>query len=118
MAVIAQTNKPDELIQSLYDSIANHMITTWIVDDDGDITIANQVWRHKAWFKIISASSKVIFGIIPSMKYPMTKELYGVYHGRLAATLLANFDDTIDNVELTAKYLKDYDVVPISTTVY
>ncbi len=111
MAVIAITNNPNELIQALYQGIRDHTITTWLVDDDGDITIARQIWRHKAWFSIKSNSSSVIFGIIPSMKHPMTKELYGVYHGRLAATILANFDEMIGNITLTSGYLEDYDVV-------
>jgi len=111
MAVIVQTNNPKELIQALYQSIERHGITTWLVDNDGDITIANQVWRHKAWFSIRPESKSVIFGIVPSLRYSMTKELYGVYHGRLAATLLANFDDIIENIKLTAGYLENYDVV-------
>jgi len=118
MAVIVQTSNTIQLVESLHQRIIDNNITTWLLDDDGDITIRNPMWRQKAWFKIIKDPTRIVFGIIPSMKYAMTKELYGVYHGRIAATLLANFDDIIDSIELTSGYLDDYDVTPIMSTIF
>lgn len=115
MAVIVKTNQPELLANRLMESIKNNEIPTWSIDDDGDITIANIKWTNKAWFQIkIEYENNILaFGIISSKIYRMTNELYGVYHGRLAATLLAYFDSLLDNIELSSGYDLQYDVVPL-----
>ena len=40
----------------------------------------------------------------------MTRELYGVYHGRFVATLLSHFDLDIIDINVTP-LLTEYDVV-------
>lgn len=112
MAVIVNTASPELLRDSLIALIRRSTITTWIVDSEEDITIRNPAWNSKAWFKILvdNEQRRVNFGIITSSLFPMTKELYGVYHGRLAATLLANFDDLITDIELTSFFQPEIDV--------
>lgn len=112
MAVIVNTDRPEILRDSLISLIRQAIITTWIVDSEEDITIRNPAWNSKAWFKIFVDNDRrrVNFGIITSSIFPMTKELYGVYHGRLAATLLANFDELILDIELTSFFQPEIDV--------
>lgn len=40
----------------------------------------------------------------------MTRQLYGVYHGRFVATLLSHFDFMIDNVEISPLMVEGYDI--------
>ena len=101
MAIIIKTQRPQELINSLNRAINRRAILTWVVDDMGDYTISREQWQFLAW---------MIFGIIQSRKFPMTKELYGVYHGRFVATLLSHFDSDIIDINVTP-LLTEYDVV-------
>lgn len=112
MAIIVQTLQPKVLADALIHRINNKLIKTWSVDGENDITITNPRWKFKAWFSIHEELNKVIFGLVPSSRYIMTKEIYGVYHGRLSATLLANFDDLIEDIMLTSGYWERYDVIP------
>lgn len=109
MAIIIRTRHPRELREQLIERIFRNIITTWIIDEENDITINNPRWRFKAWFTIYFEEQRIVFGILSSIRYDMTRELYGVYHGRLAATLLANFDDMIDRMEVTSGYSEQYD---------
>lgn len=111
MALIVKTDRSDFLIASLNAKIRQGAILTWTIDEDNDLTIRNPEWRNKAWFKCFISRDRLIFGIMPSRKYRMTRELYGVYHGRLAATILAHFDDIITSLELTAGYYIPYDKI-------
>lgn len=112
MAVIIHTNKRKEVVAGIKSLVREGYIRTWLIDDDEDLTINNEKWICKAWFEIIpnQEDNNVIgFGIIKSKKYKMTKELYAVYHGRLATTLLAYFDDMIQKLEITSNYNPLYD---------
>lgn len=112
MAVIVETDNPEILWTNFVSMIQQGKISTWIMDIDGDLTIRNPAWTSKAWFTLSNepTTNQLRFGIITSTKFPMTKELYGVYHGRLAATLLANFDDCIRNISITSNFLEGTDI--------
>ncbi len=114
MAVIVRADNAEELRDNFLNKISRSAILTWLIDEDGDITIRNPEWHNKAWFRcsVENNPSRLILGIIPSKRYRMTKELYGVFHGRIAATILAHFDDVITSIELTSGYYKPYDVIP------
>lgn len=116
MALIVRTSTPQLLMARFKKDINSRNIRTWVIDSDGDITIFNSKWNKHAWFKIIedNESGQVQFGIIPSKVYNMTTDLYGIYHGRLAATLLANFDDLFDAIQITSGYLDGIDILPLS----
>lgn len=101
MALIIHTNQNTDLQSELNLAIQLGVIDTWIVDEDGDYTITKEKWRMKAWFRMRQVNDQgVIFGIVSSKKYPLTKEIFGVYHGRFAATLLSHFDNLIDSIEI------------------
>lgn len=78
-------------------------IPTWIVDSDGDFTMTHGAWTMHAWFRInLNNPTQLVLNIVSSRNHRMTRELYGVYHGRMTATLLAYFDHMIDTVTSTA----------------
>lgn len=113
MAIIIKTKNPDQLLQSLNDAIENREILTWMVDDDGDYTITRDQWQYHAWMKPYPHHEEGIlfFGIVQSRRYNMTKELYGIYHGRFVATLLSHFDTLMDDIQVSPLLLKDIDIV-------
>ena len=110
MAIIIKTQRPQELINSLNRAINRRAILTWVVDDMGDYTISREQWQFLAWMRPYILNDRIVFGIIQSRKFPMTKELYGVYHGRFVATLLSHFDLDIIDINVTP-LLTEYDVV-------
>lgn len=110
MAIFIKTQYPKKLNESLDKAISNHEILTWMKDEDGDYTITREQWKFHAWFKLYIEDKKIIFGIIQSQKYEMTRELYAIYHGRLVVTLLSHFDSMIDEINVTSMLKADYDI--------
>lgn len=112
MAVIIEINiESIDFIRAFIEKIIKGQIKTWKVDSDCDITISNPLWQNRAWFGIYYSdnSNEIGFGIIPANTIRLTKELYGVYHGRLVATLLANFDKHIESLKVTPRLYPEYD---------
>lgn len=112
MAIIITTTSPDDFSAAFLRKVRSGRIPTWIIDEDGDLTISSPRWRNMAWFEIQVAQTQVGFGIIPSAICRMTKELYAVFHGRLAATLLAYFDDEISDMRITPQFDERFDTLP------
>lgn len=111
MAVIISTNTPDELRDAFVKGINDSVISTWLVDEEGDFTIRRELWRNHAWMRYQRINDhSAAFGIVESRKYPMTKDLYGIMHGRFVATLLTHFDSMIENVIITSQLDSNYDV--------
>lgn len=110
MAIIIQTQNPNQLIKSLNEAILSRSILTWAVDNIGDYTISRDQWRYLAWMRPHIDGDRLIFGIIQSKRFPMTRELYGVYHGRFVATLLSNFDTDINSLNITPLLMQGYDI--------
>ena len=102
MALIITTNNPCDIIRRFRELVNNNQIQTWQVDSDGDYTISREQWRFQAWMRpMVDGNNKLIFRFISSTKHPITRALYGVFHGRLAATLLAHFDTDMERLEIT-----------------
>ncbi len=114
MAIIIETDYIDSIYNGLIEKIHSGQIKTWIIDNDKDITIANMRWRNKAWFKIKKKpeNNQLLFGIIPSRRNEMSKALYGIFHGRLISTLLAHFDEEIEDIRVTPGFYVDIDYIP------
>ncbi len=111
MAIIIRTNSPDQLRERFINAIRNLQILTWIVDSDGDFTIKRELWRNHAWMRFYRVDdNSVAFGIVESKKYPLNKDLYGIIHGRLVATLLTHFDEIILDIKVTSQLDDRYDV--------
>lgn len=112
MAIIIKTDNPKKLIKALNEAIDNREILTWSVDHEGDYTIAREQWRYHAWFRLKILNSNVLaFGIVQSRKYKMTRDLYGIFHGRFVATLLSHFDNLMNDINVTPLLIHDIDIV-------
>lgn len=94
-------------------AISKGDIQTWQVDEDGDFTISRMQWFQHAWLrpKVNEVDKFLAFGIVQSTVYPLTRQLYGVYHGRFVATLLSHFDNMMDDVKVSPMINIDFDVV-------
>ena len=112
MAIIIKTKNPQKLIKLLNEAIENQEILTWNVDQDGDYTITRDQWRYHAWFRPREIKKdELIFGIVQSRKYSMTRNLYGIYHGRFVATLLSHFDELMDDITVSPLLKRGVDIV-------
>ena len=113
MAIIIQTKNPILLLKQLNIAINSGNIQTWYLDQDGDYTISRPKWFQHAWFRpyINENNKSLTFGIVQSSVYPVTRQLYGVYHGRFVATLLSYFDYLMDEVEISPLINTEYDIV-------
>ena len=103
MAIIIKTRNPEQLLDRIYEYIDANRIKTWSYDDEGDFTTISPQWRYKAWLhpQTTGDGETLVFGIIASRKFNMTKEIFGVYHGRFIATLLSHFDTMMTSIEAT-----------------
>jgi hypothetical protein len=95
----------------LKNCISCNSIQTWLCDEDGDFTSNREQWKNRAWFRASIEENRLVFGIISSRRYQMTRELYGVYHGRFAAMLLAHFDTVMTDLSLTPLAYHKYDSI-------
>lgn len=111
MAIIVNTENPQNLLDLLKDAIQRGKIKTWLLDSEGDLTSANPRWMFKAWFEpqIDNANHILAFGIIPSTQTLLTNEIYAVYHGRLASSLLAHFDFRMNELRISPGIDRTYD---------
>lgn len=116
MAIIVKLktcmNMQDELNKLIY----NNLLTSWIVDDEGDFTIKSPHLVNHAWIRIqqkVNPSIDVKFGIVTSKQYRLTNSLYATYHCRFAEILLTYFDDKIDKLEITPLLVTGIDVFPL-----
>jgi len=113
MAIIIKTRNPEQLLRRVYEYIEAGSIKTWSFDDDGDFTTISPQWRYKAWLhpQLPEDGETLVFGIIASRKYRMTKEIFGVYHGRFIATLLSHYDIMMISIAATPLVDARYDRV-------
>ena len=51
------------------------------------------------------------FGILKRADVKLSKEIYGVYHGRFAEMLLTHFDDDFSLIETTAMPVSGLDIL-------
>lgn len=111
MALIITTNNPHKIADDFERLVKEHRILTWTIDAEGDYTIPKEQWYGHAWMRPIAydGNNTLIFGFISSTRYPVTKGLYGIYHGRLATTLLAHFDNDMEDLRITPFMVNEID---------
>lgn len=119
MSLIVNTNNRDAnlLLKSIYENMDMKRIHTWSYDADFDFIYLPDQWCLRAWFRprlelLRQNNRQLIFGMISSRKYTLSKTLYGVYHGRFAEMLLTHFDDMFDNIEVTSLLVPGQDLEP------
>jgi hypothetical protein len=102
MAVRATNSSPQELLNEINAAIRAGKVVTWQLDSDGDLTHSPEQWKNQAWFRPVVESGALVFKILGRKGHRMTKEVYGVYHGRLIEMLLVHFDVKFSAVSATA----------------
>lgn len=108
MAIYVKTNNPQGLLDEIRKSIENNVVQTWSVDNDGDFTHVSQ-WKNKAWLNPQIQNGRLAFGLIGRKDEPMSKLIYGIYHGRFSEMLLTHFDSSIEDIQLTPKGIEGLD---------
>lgn len=94
-----------DLIHNINEKIDNNEIRVWEYDDEGDYTHTSTQWNKKSWFRYILPQEgdtwHLKFAIIGHNQNPMTRDLYGIYHGRFAEMLLTYYDRVIESFTIT-----------------
>jgi hypothetical protein len=103
MALIVNTPSPKELLASIRKAIDDKHIETWSYDADGDFTHSPEQWAYQAWLRPVIVPGALTFGLLGKKDVPMTKVVYGVYHGRFVEMLLTHFDNDFSAASATAQ---------------
>jgi len=102
MAVRVLCNDPQKLLSQVKAAVARGAVQTWSIDKDGDFTHSPTQWRYKAWFRPSVGPGVLVFNILGPTTEKMSKEVYGVYHGRFIEMLLAHLDTKFESAEASA----------------
>jgi hypothetical protein len=102
MAVRVFSENPRDLLAAVKASIRDGSIDTWSVDADGDFTHTPDQWKNRAWFRPVISEEKIVFNILAPKSKPISRSVYGVYHGRLIEMLLVHFDQEFSRASATA----------------
>lgn len=102
MAIRVATAQPSSLLAAIKKAIDERKVDTWSYDSDGDFTHTPTQWAKKAWLRPNVQSSGLVLNILNQKGVNLSKEIYGVYHGRFIEMLLAHFDDKFTGAEATA----------------
>ena len=102
MAIRVNTTQPGSLLASIKQAIEARRVETWSYDSDGDFTHNPTQWNKKAWLRPSVLSNALIFNILSPRGTKLSKEIYGVYHGRFIEMLLVHFDDKFIDAQATA----------------
>lgn len=107
MAIILtlQSMSARDLINNINNKIDNKEIRVWEYDSEGDYTHTSTQWNKQSWFRPIFPKEgddwSIKFAIIGHKQNEMTKELYGIYHGRFSEMLLTYYDRNIASFTIT-----------------
>lgn len=96
------TAQPTALLASIKRAIDARQVETWSYDSDGDFTHTPAQWTKKAWLRPTVLSGCLVLNILNPKGITLSKEIYGVYHGRFIEMLLAHFDDDFGDAQATA----------------
>lgn len=102
MAIIVKTPSPNKLLADIKAAVERKEVDTWQYDADGDFTHSPEQWARKAWLRPRIENGDLIFTILPRKDTPVSKIVYGVYHGRFIEMLLNHFDTAFSQTEATA----------------
>ena len=102
MAVRVFSENPKSLLMRVKAAIDDGSIETWSVDADGDFTHTPEQWRNRAWFRPVISEDKIVFNILGPKSKPISRTVYGIYHGRLIEMFLTHFDQKFSRASATA----------------
>jgi hypothetical protein len=93
---------PESLLESLKQKVRVGDIETWSIDSDGDFTHTPQQWKDQAYLRPRIVNGVLQFFLIGRKSVKMSKEVYGVYHGRFSEMLLTHFDTSMRELKLSS----------------
>lgn len=102
MALRVGTSQPSSLLAAIKKAIDEKRVETWSYDSDGDFTHTPPQWFRKAWLRPKVEYGALVFNIIKPQNSSISKEVYGVYHGRFIEMLLVHFDSSFTTAEASA----------------
>jgi hypothetical protein len=102
MAIRVSTTHPSSLLAAIKKAIDGRHVDTWSYDSDGDFTHTPVQWAKKAWLRPSLQPGALVLNILNPTGVNLSKEIYGVYHGRFIEMLLAHFDDKFGDADATA----------------
>ncbi len=102
MAVYFQSSNPAALLADFKKKIDQKHVVTWSYDKDGDFTHATDQWRNKAWLRPSISGNQLILSIMNPRGQSVSREVYGIYHGRFIESMLAHCDSMFTNGSATA----------------
>jgi hypothetical protein len=102
MAVIVDTTSPSDLLSKVKKAIDDGKVRSWSYDKDGDLTHDSEQWKNKAWLRPKVYNGELRFGILKQKDVILSKQVYGLYHGRFIDMLLTHFDDHFSTALATA----------------
>lgn len=95
MAVNAFTTEAAALLAEIKKLIDENHIRTWSYDKDGDFTHTPDQFKNQAWFRPEIKEDRLRFRIIKPENKVLTREIYGIYHGRFIEMLVVHVPDSI-----------------------
>lgn len=102
MAIRVDTPNASALLSAIKETIDRGHIRTWSYDGDGDFTHTADQWNLKAWLRPTVQSGTLTFTIVTPKGQRLSKEIYGIYHGRFIEMLLVHFDEWFSDARATA----------------
>jgi hypothetical protein len=115
MAIIAYNDDPSALLNAIKKAVDNDKIETWSYDEDGDFTHTAPQWNSRAWLRPRILLDRLVFNIVPPQTKTISREVYGIYHGRFIEMLLTHFDGKFTKVYATAMPTRNDRVKPSVT---
>ncbi len=88
MALYFLTASPGELLTEIKNAITEGKIDTWSCDKEGDLTHTPPQWKNLAWLRPKTQSDRLALYILKTQSQAITKEVYGVYHGRFIEAMI------------------------------
>lgn len=103
MAIYFETHIPNKLLAAFKKAIDIGQIITWKYDQDGDFTHDTDQWRNQAWLRPKVENGRLALYILKPKNKNISTEIYAIYHGRFAESMLAHFDKSFTNINTTAQ---------------
>lgn len=101
MAIFVTTQTPKRLLSAIKQAIAEDQIATWSLYND-HFTHSVEQWSRRAWFKARIEERRIVFNIVPPKGKIVSRNVYGIYHGRFIEMLLNHFDGQFESASATA----------------
>jgi hypothetical protein len=102
MALLFTTSNPNLLLSSFKKAIDERRIATWSYDPDGDFTHETIQWKYKAWLRPKIENGKLLLIILNPKDQSISSEVYAIYHGRFAESMLVHCDSLFTDVLSTS----------------